>query len=132
MDGPAMMANLQRSDRNFFYSAAQLVNFDVFPDAKRIIETLKSQGVRRMEEFNMVVGVKFMTRPGEQWLVRRDAYQKVRDIFDANGIRMAERNVKVEISGDEHLTDAERKAVSAAAQEIVNNPVAPGIVPDEP
>lgn len=97
-----------------------------------IIETLKSQGVRRMEEFNMVVGVKFMTRPGEQWLVRRDAYQKVRDIFDANGIRMAERNVKVEISGDEHLTDAERKAVSAAAQEAVNNPIAPGIVPDEP
>ena len=58
-----------------------------------IIETLKSQGVRRMEEFNMVVGVKFMTRPGEQWLVRRDAYQGVRDIFDANGIRMAERGI---------------------------------------
>jgi len=29
-----------------------------------IIQTLKSQGVRRMEEFNMVVGVKFMTRRG--------------------------------------------------------------------
>ena len=28
------------------------------------IEPLKSQGVRRMEEFNMVLGVKFMTRPG--------------------------------------------------------------------
>ncbi|MGC1504635.1 MAG: mechanosensitive ion channel domain-containing protein [Sulfitobacter sp.] len=82
-----------------------------------IIETLKSQGVRRMEEFNMVVGVKFMTRPGEQWLVRRDAYQGVRDIFEANGIRMAERNVKVEIAGDETLTDEQRKAVSAAAHE---------------
>ena len=75
-----------------------------------ILQTLKSQGVRRMEEFNMVVGVKFMTRPGEQWLVRRDAYQFVRDIFEENGIRMAERNVKVEIASDEdpvsytHLT----------------------------
>ena len=58
-----------------------------------------------MEEFNMVVGVKFMTRPGEQWLVRRDAYQMVRDAFDANGIRMAERNVKVEVAGAEHMTD---------------------------
>ncbi|MEM9637034.1 MAG: mechanosensitive ion channel family protein [Pseudomonadota bacterium] len=97
-----------------------------------ILDTLKSQGVRRMEEFNMVVGVKFMTRPGEQWLVRRDAYQKVRDAFEANGIRMAERNVKVEIAGDEHLTDEERKAVTAAAQEAITQPAKPGLVPDEP
>lgn len=88
-----------------------------------IIQTLKSQGVRRMEEFNMVVGVKFMTRPGEQWLVRRDAYQKVRDAFEANGIRMAERNVKVEISGDEHLSDEERKAATAAAQQAVEQQI---------
>ena len=97
-----------------------------------IIETLKSQGVRRMEEFNMVVGVKFMTRPGEQWTVRRDAYQGVRDIFDANGIRMAERNVKVEIAGEEALTDEQRKAVSAAAHEATVNKLPPGPIPDEP
>ena len=36
-----------------------------------ILEPLKSQGVRRMEEFNMVVGVKFMARPGEQWVMRK-------------------------------------------------------------
>ena len=97
-----------------------------------IIETLKSQGVRRMEEFNMVVGVKFMTRPGEQWLVRRDAYQGVRDVFDANGIRMAERNVKVEIAGDEALTDEQRKAVSAAAHDAVTNKLPSAPIPDEP
>ncbi len=97
-----------------------------------IIETLKSQGVRRMEEFNMVVGVKFMTRPGEQWLVRRDAYQGVRDVFEANGIRMAERNVKVEIAGDAELTDEQRKAVSAAAHDATTNKLPPGPVPDEP
>ncbi|WP_299881577.1 mechanosensitive ion channel family protein [uncultured Sulfitobacter sp.] len=97
-----------------------------------IIETLKSQGVRRMEEFNMVVGVKFMTRPGEQWLVRRDAYQGVRDIFEANGIRMAERNVKVEIAGEEALTDEQRKAASAAAHEATTNKLPPGPIPDEP
>ena len=82
--------------------------------------------------FNMVGGVKFMTRPGEQWTVRRDAYQKVRDAFEANGIRRAERNVKVEIAGDERLSEDERKAVTAAAQEAVAQPVKPGIIPDEP
>ena len=98
-----------------------------------ILETLKSQGVRRMEEFNMVVGVKFMTRPGEQWLVRRDAYQMVRDAFDANGIRMAERNVKVEVAGPENMTDAERQAVAGAAQQAIERQIGPGApVPDEP
>ena len=97
-----------------------------------ILQTLKSQGVRRMEEFNMVVGVKFMTRPGEQWLVRRDAYQGVRDIFEANGIRMAERNVKVEIAGDEPLSEEAKKAATAAAQEAVAQPLVPKPVPDEP
>ena len=97
-----------------------------------IIETLKSQGVRRMEEFNMVIGVKFMTRPGEQWLVRRDAYQGVRDIFEANGIRMAERNVKVELAGDENLTEEQKKAVSAAAHDAVTSRLPPGPILDEP
>ncbi|MGC1495686.1 MAG: mechanosensitive ion channel family protein [Sulfitobacter sp.] len=98
-----------------------------------ILETLKSQGVRRMEEFNMVVGVKFMTRPGEQWLVRRDAYQMVRDAFDANGIRMAERNVKVEVAGAENLTEEERHAVAGAAQQAIERQAGPPApVPDEP
>ena len=97
-----------------------------------ILQTLKSQGVRRMEEFNMVVGVKFMTRPGEQWLVRRDAYQGVRDIFEANGIRMAERNVKVEIAGDEDLSDDAKKAATAAAQEAIAQPGLQKPIPDEP
>ena len=80
----------------------------------------------------MVVGVKFMTRPGEQWLVRRDAYQGVRDIFEANGIRMAERNVKVEIAGDEELTEEEKKAATAAAQDAIAQPAAQKPIPDEP
>ena len=98
-----------------------------------ILSTLKSQGVRRMEEFNMVVGVKFMTKPGEQWLVRRDAYQKVRDIFEENGIRMAERNVKVEIEGGDTLTEEQRTAVAGAAQEAAQGPAGPPKpIPDEP
>ncbi|MEP3637492.1 MAG: mechanosensitive ion channel family protein [Paracoccaceae bacterium] len=108
-------------------------NLQANPDyGDSIIQTLKSQGVRRMEEFNMVVGVKFMTRPGEQWLVRRDAYQGVRDIFEANGIRMAERNVKVEIAGDENISDETKHAASAAAQEAIGQQVKPGPIPDEP
>ncbi|WP_187968065.1 mechanosensitive ion channel family protein [Aquibium microcysteis] len=97
-----------------------------------IIETLKSQGVRRMEEFNMVVGVKFMARPGAQWVIRRDAYHKLRDAFEKNGIHFAQRNVKVEVLSEIPLPDQVREAVAGAAQTVIEaqRPAAPAR--DEP
>ena len=97
-----------------------------------IIEPLKSQGVRRMEEFNMVLGVKFMAVPGEQWTIRRDTYQQIRDEFDKNGIKFATRDVKVEVVSDKPLTDEEEIAVASAVQESIENrgPAIPP--PDEP
>jgi small-conductance mechanosensitive channel len=98
-------------------SAELLENPDYGP---HFIEPLKFQGVRRMEEFNMVIGVKFMTKPnGAQWMVRRDAYQKLRDEFEKHGIDFAQRNVKVEVLTDHVLTPAEQRAVAGAAQEAV-------------
>ena len=96
-----------------------------------IIEPLKSQGVRRMEEFNMVVGVKFMSAPGQQWTIRRDAYQAIRDAFDKNGLSFAERSVKVEVVGD---GNASRDAIAGAAQDAIEEQLdqAPGVVDDTP
>ena len=96
------------------------------------IEPLKSQGVRRMEEFNMVIGVKFMTVPGEQWTIRRDAYQQIRDAFEANGIQFATRNVKVEVISDRPLTKEEEEVAVSAAQESVENQLPAKPAPDEP
>lgn len=61
----------------------------------QFLEPLKSQGVRRMEETAMIVGVKFMTKPGAQFLIRREIYQRLRDVFDANGIQFARPQVTV-------------------------------------
>ncbi len=96
------------------------------------IEPLKSQGVRRMEEFNMVIGVKFKTVPGEQWTIRRDAYQQIRDAFEANGIQFATRNVKVEVISDRPLTKEEEEVAVSAAQESIENQLPAKPAPDEP
>ncbi len=97
-----------------------------------IIQDLKSQGVRRMEEFNMVVGVKFMAVPGEQWTIRRDSYQMIRDEFEKNGIVFAQRHVKVEVVSDRPLTEQEEEAAASAAQESVEQQGPAGPAPDEP
>ncbi len=79
----------------------------------------------------MVVGVKFMAVPGQQWLIRRDAYQQIRDIFKENGIEFAQRNVTVEVVSNRELTRQEKEAAASAAQESVEQQVtAPA--PDEP
>ena len=96
-----------------------------------IIEPLKSQGVRRMEEFNMVVGVKFMSAPGQQWTIRRDAYQAMRDAFDKNGLSFAERSVKVEVVGD---GGANRDVIAGAAQDAIESRLdnKPPVIDDTP
>ena len=109
---------------------AELLTNEMY--GQHFIQPLKSQGVRRMEEFNMVVGTKFMCTPGEQWLIRKDAYQKIRDVFEANGIELAQRNVKVEVVSDQPLTPEVKKAIAGAAQETVEPVVAATPPSDEP
>jgi small-conductance mechanosensitive channel len=54
-----------------------------------ILEPLKSQGVARIGDFNLQIRLKVTTRPGEQFQVRRVAYDAIKRAFEANGIRFA-------------------------------------------
>ena len=61
-----------------------------------LLEPLKSQGVRRMEQTGLVVGIKFMARPGsEVYLLRREIYQRLLDTFEQNGIEFARPQILV-------------------------------------
>ncbi|MGI9316058.1 MAG: mechanosensitive ion channel family protein, partial [bacterium] len=64
---------------------------------------LKSQGVMRVEESALIVRMKFTTKPGEQWVVRREAYRKVRDALADAGIFFAHREVRVRLPDDMSL-----------------------------
>ena len=63
--------------------------------ASSLLAPVKSQGVRRMEPNGMVVGIKFMAKPGEQFVLRREIYQRIRDAFDRNRIQFARPEVVV-------------------------------------
>jgi small-conductance mechanosensitive channel len=56
---------------------------------------LKSQGVMRIEESALIVRMKFTTRPGEQWVIRREAYRRVKEALEARGILFAHRAIHV-------------------------------------
>ena len=81
--------------------------------AGAIIEPLKSQGVAAMGDFAIQVRMKFMAKPGEQFVVRRMVYDKVKKAFDANGIKFAFPTVTV--TGGDAGTAAAVTAFPAAS-----------------
>lgn len=88
-------------------------------EGPKFLQPLKSQGVYKMEDSAMIIRVKFMTRPGDQWTTRKLVYSRLRELFEANGVKFAHREVTVRIPPREQgmLTDDEREAVSAAAHQ---------------
>ncbi len=60
-----------------------------------IIEPLKMQGVEQMGDFAIQLRLKMMTKPGEQFMIRRRAYALIKKRFEENGIRFAMPTVSV-------------------------------------
>jgi small-conductance mechanosensitive channel len=104
----------------------KLINAEIAADPElgpNLIEPIKSQGINRFEEYWMVLRVKYTAKPNSfQFMIRREAYQRIRDAFDQAGIKLGERSVKVEVAGQDR---AERAAAGAAAEAGMAPPVPP-------
>jgi small-conductance mechanosensitive channel len=61
----------------------------------KLLEPIKSQGVRQMDDSAMIVRVKYQTKPGDQWAIRKEVYRLMQEAFKAEGIEFAHRNVTV-------------------------------------
>lgn len=62
---------------------------------------LKSQGVIRVEESALIFRMKFTCVPGEQWVIRREAFRLVKEALKANDIEFAHRSVHVLMQNNE-------------------------------
>ncbi|UWQ28173.1 mechanosensitive ion channel family protein [Leisingera sp. M523] len=86
------------------------------------IQPLKSQGVIEMQDSAMIIRVKFMTKPGDQWIVRKRVYQEIRELFAREGIRFAHREVTVRMAPDqaEEMTPKQKEAAAGAVQAAID------------
>jgi len=83
------------------------------------LQPLKSQGVIEMQDSAMIIRVKFMTKPGDQWVIRKRVFQEIRALFEANGIKFAHREVTVRLAdgaNTETLTPQQKDGILAAAE----------------
>ena len=88
---------------------------------ENFIQPLKSQGVIEMQDSAMIIRVKFMTKPGDQWLVRKKVYEEIRLLFEREDIKFAHREVTVRLADDkvDTLSEKEKNAITAAARASV-------------
>ena len=69
---------------------------------------VKSQGVNRMDDSALIIRFKFTALPGQQYLIRREAFTRIQRAFEQEGIQFAPRRVLVEAT-------TPQEAVKAAA-----------------
>jgi small-conductance mechanosensitive channel len=89
----------------------------------KFLEPLKSQGVSAMEDSAMIMRVKFRTKPGDQFIVRRFVLDEIHKLFEANDIRFANREVTVHVANHhpESLTNSVIGTASGAAGALLQN-----------
>ncbi|MFT5485973.1 MAG: small-conductance mechanosensitive channel [Alphaproteobacteria bacterium] len=91
------------------------------------MQPLKSQGVFKMEDSAMIIRVKFMTKPGEQFMTRKVVYAEIQKLFDENDIEFAHQRVTVHVAEDDPgSTAADRPAVAAAGAQAAGLATKPG------
>ncbi len=99
---------------------AEMLEDPLFKDD--FLEPFKSQGVFQFDDVGIVMRGKFMAKPGTQFTIRKEIYNRVRKEFEANGIEFARREVRVAMPGlEDHddLSDVQRTTVEAAASGAV-------------
>ncbi|GGE86177.1 hypothetical protein GCM10007285_12200 [Stappia taiwanensis] len=96
----------------------------------KFLQPVKSQGVTALEDSAMIVRVKFMTRPGDQFELRKVVYAGIRDLCEREGIHFAHREVTVRVSQDpddpRQFSEEEKKAIGGAALPVIEQQQAAG------
>ena len=76
----------------------------------KLLEPIKSQGVRQMDDSAMIMRVKYKTMPGDQFAIRKEVYRLMQEAFKQEGIEFAHRNVTVYMPPEEDRKDTGQPA----------------------
>ncbi|SLN38927.1 Moderate conductance mechanosensitive channel YbiO precursor [Falsiruegeria litorea R37] len=100
---------------------AEMMADEVHKDG--FLQPFKSQGVFDFDDVGMIIRGKFMAKPGKQFTLRKEIFNRVKASFNEAGIDFARREVRVAIPGmedNDNITEDQKRAVAAAASEASN------------
>lgn len=79
------------------------------------LQPLKSQGAVDTDESGFATSVKFTSRPGEQFILRREGFARIQRAFQANAIEFASPLITVDAE-DENARHAAAASTVAATK----------------
>ncbi|MDG1972145.1 MAG: mechanosensitive ion channel [Paracoccaceae bacterium] len=88
--------------------------------AADLLQPFKSQGVFDFDDVGMIIRGKFMAKPGKQFTLRKEIYNRVKAAFNEAGIEFVRREVRVAIpslDNTDRLNDEDKAAIAAAASQ---------------
>ncbi len=88
------------------------------------LQPFKSQGVFEFDDVGIVIRGKFMAKPGTQFVLRKEIYNRVNAAFAENGLEFARREVRValpDLDGKNELTEEDKATISAAATQAAQD-----------
>ena len=94
------------------------INMEIEKDPEmgpNLLDKIKSQGVKELDDSAMIMRVKFKTIPGEQFVIRREVFRMIQESFRENGIEFAHRNVTVYLPPGEEAGEHDKKVIEAGA-----------------
>ncbi|MFT5730392.1 MAG: small-conductance mechanosensitive channel [Desulforhopalus sp.] len=87
---------------------------------------VKSQGVNEITNSVMVIRVKFTSKPGKQFVIKREAFRRITEALNAKGIYYAHRKVIVDLPPESDLAKApesiKQKVLQAGAATVQDQP----------
>ena len=97
------------------------------------IQPLKSQGVIEMQDSAMIIRVKFMCKPGDQWVIRKRVYEEIRILLEREGIKFAHREVTVRLADGkvDELSEEQKREITAAAHASIDEDMLEGGAGDQ-
>lgn len=89
------------------------------------LQPFKSQGVLEIDDVGMVFRGKFMAKPGTQFTIRKEIFNRVNAAFAENGLEFARREVRVALPSmdGKELTDEDKATIAAAATQAAQQMV---------
>lgn len=111
--------DIKKVKKLFKQIGADVVDLPQFSDD--LLQPFKFQGVLQVNDVGLVVGGKFMAKPGTQFMMRKELYVRIQKAFEENGIQFARKEVRVKLDGEnpEDLSpDQVKRLAGAAATEL--------------
>ncbi len=92
-----------------------------------LIEPPKSQGILEFGDYAIIIRVKFKTKPREEFVIRRVLNERLKKLFEANGIEFAFPTVTVVSTpgGEMDVEGAAARAVTGRKAEAAKAPAEP-------